>query len=708
MDTLAELVRKSGRLPTEEAVGWAIRLAKRIEELHRLGVAHGGLSADCVLVAGPSAAGQGFFADVRQSAPRFEYHSPERHQGRGISQADDTWAVAVTLYFAATGALPWPGANAAEVKRKLSAAAAAPLAVYDIDDEELERVFESFLARNMSQRVVRISALREALEKWHDRPGLRELYSLDDLDEGPGETTESGDDEDDEDVKTVMRDFSEVRKQLKQLGVGPAVAAAPKAAAPVAVAPPTPAATAPRHPAAPAAPAPGAPAPRPPAAGAPVPERPGFAPDGSSAGRGPRVAPSAPSPFKSTALGLGLAEAAAAARSAAGGRAGAIGTTMPMPAMPAARPPAPGPGPPAGRPAAPAPAARPAGAPVPAVGPGGTLRPALPQRPPGAPAAPAAAPPRAAAAGPVIHVPATGVGAVAPGLPSLAADDSQDGVSTMLMDQEGHMPAGVADAINRARVEAGLAPVATSHDRATPPPVSPARPPAFGGPPFEPSPREGPAPAHLEAASLGPAPRHTPSGPFVPPPGQPALGPHTPSGQHVAPAPFGPQPSAAQYGPPPPLGPQTPSGQYVPPPLGPQTPSGQYVPPSPGPQTPSGQYVPPSPGPQTPSGQYVPPSPGPQTPSGQYVPPSPGQAPLGPAVQAQLAQPPQQPVVQAPLGAPIPGAVGSPLHTVMGPMARQPEPNPLRRWLIILLVVFALVLAATIVLALRYAGVLAF
>ena len=64
-----------------------------------LGVAHGGLSAHVVLSDSGSCFGRGMLGDVRHAATRPAYHSPERHDGEGISPADDTWAIAVTLYY---------------------------------------------------------------------------------------------------------------------------------------------------------------------------------------------------------------------------------------------------------------------------------------------------------------------------------------------------------------------------------------------------------------------------------------------------------------------------------------------------------------------------------------------------------------------------------------------------------------------------------
>jgi hypothetical protein len=96
----------------------------------------------------------------------------------GRSPSDDTWAVAATLYAVLTGQEPFSGGDAQEVRQKILAATVAPLAVYDIGDDDLQRVLDDALARDIKQRIVQISALREALETWHPDPTTRDLPPL--------------------------------------------------------------------------------------------------------------------------------------------------------------------------------------------------------------------------------------------------------------------------------------------------------------------------------------------------------------------------------------------------------------------------------------------------------------------------------------------------------------------------------------------------
>ena len=69
------------------------------------------------------------------SAPA--YQSRARVQGAAPSVDDDTWAIAATLYFALTGSAPWAGASPEEIGERIGAGPPAPLAVFDVGDDEL-------------------------------------------------------------------------------------------------------------------------------------------------------------------------------------------------------------------------------------------------------------------------------------------------------------------------------------------------------------------------------------------------------------------------------------------------------------------------------------------------------------------------------------------------------------------------------------------
>jgi hypothetical protein len=367
VDTLANLVQKGGPLSELEAVGWVIRLAKSVELLHRAGSAHGAISAESVLVEGTAPVSRGTLADVRSAPANPSFHSPERNAGGGAGPADDAWAVAVTLYFLLTGSPPFAGATAAEVRQRIAGSAPAPLAVFGIDDEELQRAVDRFLARSASQRVMRIDALREALETWRNDPTLRTLPALE---SAAASTADDDDDEEDshDDAATVMRDFSEIQAAIDMAAAkAQATRAGPPAVAPVPRTPLPGASSGHAHPGQmPRPPMPGppgvAPIPRTPLPGSPgvppiprtpLPGSPGIAPIPRTPTPGapqqrPGVPP--PRPQQSTEMGVGprgLAPPAAAPANPGGPpadwrrateRGMFPGQATPLPSQPGARP----------------------------------------------------------------------------------------------------------------------------------------------------------------------------------------------------------------------------------------------------------------------------------------------------------------------------------------------------------------------------------
>ncbi len=224
METLAERIERDGPLNELDAVGWIIRLAKRLEALHALGVAHGSVTTTCVQTEAASRTSRGVLVDVSRAQGSLAFHSPERVRAGAISPADDAWALGVTLYTLLTGSPPFSGGSDDELKQRILTGAAAPLAVFDVGDDDLQRILDDVLARDSGQRTTRVKVLRAELEKWHPDPTVKDLSAIDDedaTDDGEGSTMPSkapaadrvvvrtGDpdfDDDDDDARTVLRD----------------------------------------------------------------------------------------------------------------------------------------------------------------------------------------------------------------------------------------------------------------------------------------------------------------------------------------------------------------------------------------------------------------------------------------------------------------------------------------------------------------------
>lgn len=197
METLADRIAREGALNELDAVGWVIRLAKRIEGIHALGAVHGSISPECMQTAGVPRTSQGVLLETSRASTRALYHSPERVQGGGASQADDAWAVGLTLYTMLTGANPFAAASEGESRRKILGGTLSPLAVYDVGDDDLQRILDDLLIVDPVQRATNLGKLRKELEAWHPDPSARDLPALEDED-----TTT---DDDDDDPRTMLR-----------------------------------------------------------------------------------------------------------------------------------------------------------------------------------------------------------------------------------------------------------------------------------------------------------------------------------------------------------------------------------------------------------------------------------------------------------------------------------------------------------------------
>ncbi|MFP6686150.1 MAG: hypothetical protein VB934_15640 [Polyangiaceae bacterium] len=216
LEPLSTLIRANRGLAPRDAVGWCVRLCQHVEALHRVGVAHGALSADCVLVASSTCEADGLMLDARRSRGLPGYFSPERHAHDTISVADDAWAIAVFLYFSLTAKMPFEGDTATAIAKNIQMTPRAPLKELGVDEAELQTLLDQFLARNIVSRVVRVAMLRSGLEAWLP-DDVR--ASLEPLSEPEAESSGSpfGDYDDDDEVLTVMREGDELRRHLSQM-----------------------------------------------------------------------------------------------------------------------------------------------------------------------------------------------------------------------------------------------------------------------------------------------------------------------------------------------------------------------------------------------------------------------------------------------------------------------------------------------------------
>ena len=233
METLADRIARDGPLNELDAVGWIIRLAKKLETIHGRGHAHGSVSPSSIKTANVSRTTLGILTPGQTTKSRLEFQSPERVTLGVTSPADDTWAAAATLYQLLTGTSPFGATDEDTTRQKIAAANPAPLATFDVADDDLQHILDAALARDAGQRSSTISGLRAALEGWHPDPTARDLPAL-------------GDDEpmeDDDEERTQMRPMAGAVSAMRAAAARRDPAKAPPMRAPAQTVPNMPAVT---------------------------------------------------------------------------------------------------------------------------------------------------------------------------------------------------------------------------------------------------------------------------------------------------------------------------------------------------------------------------------------------------------------------------------------------------------------------------------
>ena len=198
METLAERIAREGPVNELDAVGWIVRLAKKLESLHSRGLAHGGVSPEAMKTASASRLSLGMLVPTGSARNRIEFRSPERLGAEAASPADDTWCTATTLYTLLTGSSPFIAGNDDAIRQRIRSGAFAPLSTYDVGDDDLQHIIEAALTPTFANRTSSLAAFREALEGWHPDARVRDLPPM--VDEQP--------EDDDDDARTVMRPVS--------------------------------------------------------------------------------------------------------------------------------------------------------------------------------------------------------------------------------------------------------------------------------------------------------------------------------------------------------------------------------------------------------------------------------------------------------------------------------------------------------------------
>lgn len=189
--TLRALLLRRGRLPPDEAVAIAARVAEALDYAHRRGVLHCDVKPHNIIVTPAGAPKLVDFGlaraanvtrafdtgEVYGSAP---YLAPEQVRGGSIDARADVYALGVVLYEMLTGRPPFRGENVAAVlAQRLTVDPSPPRSLNPAISPVVERAVLTALAREPARRYPSAAAFAAALrELAPDDPAAMETQPL--------------------------------------------------------------------------------------------------------------------------------------------------------------------------------------------------------------------------------------------------------------------------------------------------------------------------------------------------------------------------------------------------------------------------------------------------------------------------------------------------------------------------------------------------
>jgi tRNA A-37 threonylcarbamoyl transferase component Bud32 len=194
--TLSQLIRESGWLPVERALGLAAQIADALEEAHRQGVVHCDVKPGNLIVdryerirlvdfgiARVSNSSTGLSdQDIHGSA---KYVAPEQVEGGKIDARTDLYALGVVLFEMLTGRPPFTGGNLASIlAQRLVADPPSVRGLQATVPLDVDQIVRKAMAREPDERYQSAGELRDALRSARemlvdtDRLPLREVVPV--------------------------------------------------------------------------------------------------------------------------------------------------------------------------------------------------------------------------------------------------------------------------------------------------------------------------------------------------------------------------------------------------------------------------------------------------------------------------------------------------------------------------------------------------
>lgn len=176
-ESLEDVLQRSGRLSSAEAVRVVLHVADGLNAAHRHGLIHRDVKPGNILL---DAEGQAALADfglaremqrpasvaTQQPWGTPEYMAPEQFHNTDIDQRADIYALGVVLYELLTGKRPFEGGSAYDIAAQALTGELTPPSTYDVAiPPALERVVLTALAREPDGRFPTMAAFALALRQ---------------------------------------------------------------------------------------------------------------------------------------------------------------------------------------------------------------------------------------------------------------------------------------------------------------------------------------------------------------------------------------------------------------------------------------------------------------------------------------------------------------------------------------------------------------
>jgi hypothetical protein len=180
-ETLADLLRREGRLSPEQAGQIAARVAEALEHAHRRGLVHRDVKPGNILLdrAGNVKVADFGIAKSLQETDRFTrtgtvlgtatYLAPEQAAGDGATPASDIYGLGVVLYEMLTGRVPFEAETPVAVALAHQTQAPAPPSLLAPVPSTLEGIIMRALAKDPGQRFRSAGEMAGALRGWEAR-----------------------------------------------------------------------------------------------------------------------------------------------------------------------------------------------------------------------------------------------------------------------------------------------------------------------------------------------------------------------------------------------------------------------------------------------------------------------------------------------------------------------------------------------------------